>query len=302
MPIIAKDPTIRNDDAIRFETYRNYLFRFSEHTQDTHTNWRKFAVACADTTQRLRPIDQPDLNYLRRFLGIAWNTETLIHERPTDIELIRINNAWLPVQAYYAVYTASEVIAYAIDGMYAGSHQKALRKTTDFLVKLRMTPWNLAYSGSCGRDQRQHKPKNFARGTVPAHNLSGTSASHQDVIATCLKAEHQNRINDGYKGSKKFKYQYDPGYTGLLHFLYRLRIRSNYRGVELFIIEGSDTDICSFSDSLCWIVEWTLSYFEIVLLRKFRRRVITDLAKEFLLRNPRARKLEERIAEYQNLY
>ncbi|GJL55932.1 MAG: hypothetical protein NPIRA02_30640 [Nitrospirales bacterium] len=302
MPIITKDPTIRDDDALRFETYRNYLFRISELIRDTHTNWGNFAVACVDATRSLRPIHEPDLKYLRRFLGIAWNTESLIQEQPTDIELIRINNAWLPVQAYYSIYAASETIAYAVDGAYAGSHQKALRKATDFLVKLPIKPWNLAYSGTCGRDQRQHQPKNFPFGTVPAHNLSGTSASHLNVIATCLKAEHYNRIDAEYKRSKKFKYQYDPGYTGLLHFLYRLRILSNYRGVELFIVEGSDDDIRSFSDSLRWIVEWTLTYFEIVLLRKFRRRVITDLAKDFLSRNPRAYKLEERIDGYQKLY
>lgn len=303
MSIIAKDLIIRDDDdTLRFETYRNYLFRISELTREIHSEWGKFAVACVEATHSLRPTSQPDLKYLQRFLRIAWNTESLIQERPDNIELIRINNAWLPVQAYYAVYAASEAISYAVDGMYAGSHQKALRKATDFLVKYPITPWNLAYSGACGRDQRQHQPKNFPSGTVPAHNLSGNSASHFNVIATCLKAEHYNRICNGYKQTNKFKYQYDPGYTGLLHFLYRLRIRSNYRGVELFIVEGNDNDICSFSDSLRWIVEWTLTYFEIVLLRKFRRRVITDLAKDFLSRNPRAYKLKERIAGYQKLY
>ena len=154
----AKD----DENLIRFETYRNYLQRFASHSESLHPTWESLISTCANATRKLRPCKDLDQTWIRRFLGIAWNTESLLDRAPTDIEVLRISNAWLPVQAYYAVYTASEAVAYAIDGAKADGHQKALRKMTDLAAKLDVSPWNLAYCGAKGKDNKQHTPKKLS--------------------------------------------------------------------------------------------------------------------------------------------
>jgi len=227
----------------------------------------------------------------------------LMRHVPESPDLLRVYNAWLPVQAYYAVYSGAEALAYVIDGMKADGHAKALRKATSFFVKGAIAPWNLAYAGMKGQDGKQHKPKNFPPGVTPAHNLSGVgTADDLAVIATCLKAEHQNRIKEDYRESGKRQYSYDPGDTGLLHFLYRLRIRSNYRGIDLFLVEAGEEAHRSFRKSLLCVVVRSLTYIEIVLLRKCRRSVLSGMAQEFVARNPLAEQLKNRFAAYQSLY
>jgi hypothetical protein len=289
-------------DLRRFETYRNYLQRFCNYSRSIHPTWTTLAAACNTSTQALQPHNPLDTTWIRRFMGIAWNTECVLRHSTRDDDLLRVQNAWLPVQAYYVTYAASEALTYAIDGVKADGHAKALRKATSFLVKGSVPPWNLAYSGAKGRDGKQHSQKHFPLGTTPAHNLAGSGSTDIAVIATCLKAEHQNRIKEEYKRSGKRQYLYDPGDTGLLHFLYRLRIRSNYRGIDLFLVDASDDAHWTFRRSLLCVVVRTLIYFEIALLKKCRRHVMTTIAKDFLAKNPKAAQLQQRFDVYQKLY
>jgi len=290
-----------DDNLIRFETYRNYLKRFAAQSELIHPTWESLVCECADVSRKLKPSNDLDKTWIRRFLGIAWNTEALLDRAPTEIEVLRISNAWLPVQAYYAVYTAAEAVAYAIDGAKADGHQKTLRKTTDLFIKLNVSPWNLAYSGAKGKDGKQHTPKNFPADIVPGHNLAGPSASNLSIIATCLKAEHQNRIKEEYRRSRKRQYLYDPGLTSLLHFLYRLRIRSNYHGVELFIVSEDEDAIREFTANLQKLVARTLCYLEIILLRRCNRETLLSFANDFITRNKQATSLQKRIERYQKL-
>ena len=143
---------IHADDLRRFETYRNYLQRFCSHSRAEHPTWLALANACAAATQQLQPTKPLDETWVRRFMGIAWNTECLMRHVPESADLLRVSNAWLPVQAYYAVYAGAEALAYVIDGVKADGHVKALRKATSFFVKGSIAPWKLAYGGAKGRD------------------------------------------------------------------------------------------------------------------------------------------------------
>ena len=136
---------------------------------------------------------------------------------------------------------------------------------------------------------------------MPAHNLAGSSASNLSIIATCLKAEHQNRIKEEYRRSKKRQYLYDPGLTSLLHFLYRLRIRSNYDGVELFIVSENENAIREFTSNLQKIVARTLCYLEIILLRRCTREMLLSFANDFIDRNKQATSLQNRVEKYWKL-
>jgi hypothetical protein len=294
-------------DLYGFETYRNYLQRFCQHSKSSHPKWADFAAACKQATASLRPLADVDEAQIKRWLGIAWNTEALLHlaKDGEEIDLLRIQNAWLPVQAYYAIYGGAEALSYAVDGQAAGSHGKALRKATAFFIKSSLTPWKLSYHGPLGKDKAQHKQRNFTPGTIPAHNLAGSSASDEAVIARCLKAEHQNRVVEACRKKTKprrYQHSYDPGDTGVLHFLYRLRLRSNYRGINLFVVNAGDELVRSFTDGLVCVVTRTLSYMEAVLISKCGKDVVLSIAREFLPRNQFAGHLKRRVQHYETLY
>jgi hypothetical protein len=294
-------PSSSDEDLLRFETYRNYLHRFASYSRELHPDCESLARACALATRGHRPLLDLDKGWVRRFTSIAWNTESLLAATPVEVDLLRISNAWLPVQAYYAVYSAAEAAAYVIDGTKADGHQKALRKIAEFSTRLGIGPWNLAYTGPKGRDGKQHRPVNFPVGIAPGHNLAGSTSSDVSIIARCLKAEHQNRIKEEYKRSNKRQYLYDPGQTTLFHFLYRLRVRSNYRGIEPFITQTDEGSIRSFSGSLQTVVRRTLCFLEGILLAKCRRTVVLQMAADFMRSNKRTSWLQERVSVYERI-
>src|SRR2546428_637514 len=88
--------------AVRgLDTYRNYLQRFYQLSKSLHCDWSDFAEACKQATASSSRLATVDDGWLKRWLGIAWNTEFLVHRaaKDADMELRRIQNAWLPVQA-----------------------------------------------------------------------------------------------------------------------------------------------------------------------------------------------------------
>ena len=289
---------VRDESAVKFETYRNYLARVCEYLDEQYGAWEVFAGKCYDKTRPLQARPTSDVVWIERFLQNAWNTETLLGEQPDDAELIRINNQWLPIQAYYAVYAAAEAAVAAINGERAGSHQKCLTQITSYMVNSGLTPWSCAYTGACGRDEKQHRPVKFPPDVQPSHNLRLAGVRPIDLIATCLRAEHKHRAQQGYKRAGAYKYAYDPGHTSLFHFLYRLRCKSNYKDVEVFITEAPESSILEFSESLRRLTMWSVSYCEIILIRKCRRSVIQEIASRFIARNKRTHVLQGRLAFY----
>ena len=128
-----------------------------------------------------------------------------------------------------------------------------------------------------------------------------TDVKPVEMIARCLKVEHQHRIDDLFEKERgKFKYSFDPGNTGIIHFLYRLRVKSNYKDVEIFVSEAPKENIKGFSESLERIVLYTLTLLEIILIRKCRKRFVLGLADEYLNLNEKALELKKRTLFYQN--
>lgn len=302
MSLIAKSPFVPQSDLeIKFETYRYYLDCFCREITKTNQNWRVFAQHCFRCTNRLQGLQNIDLDWIGRWTKISWNTEYLLSEGAPDTELIRINNQWKPIQAYYSLYSCGEAVAYIIDGNKADGHHKTLKKITEFFVKMKISPWDKAFKGAKGKSRDEHFAVNFPDDIEIPHNLKRMGVSPLSMIAKCLKAEHNHRIDETYNKQPGFlKYRYDPGYTGLLHFLYRLRVKSNYKDVGIFISKAPDAHIKNFSISLYIICFYTLVLFEILLIRKCRKKTIIELAEKYLEINPKAMQLERRINFYKD--
>jgi len=291
-----------SESEIKFETYRFYLECYKRYLIDRYHSWQNFALEAFQHSSNLQGIKSFDSRWIERFLKISWNTEYLIGVGSNDSEILRINNQWIPIQSYYSVYTASEAFAYVLDGYKADSHHKALRKVADYFVKSGLDPWDKAYQGARGKRGNEHKPVNFPQNIQIPHNLQRRNVTPLEMIAKCLKAEHFHRIDDIWDKSCGIpKYKFDPGYTGLFHFLYRLRIKSNYEEVDLFISEAPESNIRNFYEALLTLCFWSLLYLEILIIRKCKKKYIIDAGIKYININPRADFLRKRIEFYRDL-
>ena len=302
MSFIIKPPYLpQTDTEIKFETYRFYLQSICGAIHNEHRTSKQLGLECLRRTQRLQVLKNFDMDWIERWMKIAWNTEYLLSVGSDDPELIRISNQWKPIQQYYAVYACTEAAAYVLDGEKADGHQKSLRKITAYFVQVGISPWNKAFKGSRGRKGNEHFAVNFPQDIIIPHNLQRVDVKPLEMIAKCLKAEHTHRIDELFqKRPGIYKYNFDPGYTGLFHFLYRLRVKSNYKDVEIFVTEAPEENIRSFSESLDIFCFCCLLYMEIILIRKCRKKCILDLGEKYLKLNSKACHLAERLELYRN--
>ena len=162
--IIAKQPRFpSSDDEIRFATYGNYLTAIRTDIKNNYGNCENFCAVIATEAKKHKPLAEYDVDYIKRFLKLSWNTEYIAcSDNNETTEEIRINNQWKPIQVYYAVYTAGEAFSYVIDGNKTDSHKKCLAKVSTFLSKHDLTPYNVGYLGCKGRNSASHKPYNLA--------------------------------------------------------------------------------------------------------------------------------------------
>lgn len=286
---------------IKFDTYRFYLNCVCQHLITEYSNWEGFVSLCIQQTRSLQGMQQIDHRWIDRFMKIAWNTEYLLYLDARDPEILRINNQWTPIQSYFAVYAACEALSYVIDGTKSDGHQKAIRKATHYFVNSGLSPWNKAYQGCLGRRRSSHLPLNFPRNFTIPHNLRRSNIDPVGMTARCLRAEHIHRVDDQWdrrrpRGTRK--HEIDPGCTSLLHFLYRLRIKSNYEEINIFVSDAPEVNIRDFTNCLRQFCTWTISYIEVILMRKCTKRLILDLSNAYLSVNPRATDLKARMNYY----
>lgn len=280
------------DEEITFDTYRFYLKEIASILKKEYINLEGLADHFSKTYKIKPSIHTLDEKIFRRFLVIAWNTEYLSRTNISqEIEILKISNQWKPIQAYYSIYSAGEAVLYALDGSLVESHSKCLKKlNTVFAERIKISPWCYSYKG----DRRGgYFSKNFPSGTSPASNLTRQNVSSVNVIATCVRAEHDNQIDefephklsktDKAEGKKKiFKKDYDPGYTTILNFLQRLRIKSNYKDAEIFITNGPNSYIKNFGNDLNSIVNSTLLIFELIIISRWGKDNFVNLSADYI--------------------
>jgi hypothetical protein len=256
-------------------------------------------IAIASTS----PVNQIPL---KRFLSIAWSTELVatINDKQHPI-LLRVNNHWKPIQAYYAIYSLGEAVVYALENSSPESHAGCLTRLNNILVSsIKVLPWGLAYSGTTRLGFSSH---NFQVPTPTISPLQRRSIDNSSMIATILKEEHRHRIEDWEpprrQGKKlKLKKDYDPGYTTIFNFLYRLRIKSNYKESEVFVVDAPDEKIKSFNGNLSAIINNTAILLEIILIKRLGFEVFSSMADNFIKENMIDSPLKKRMILYKKVF
>jgi len=288
----------------KFETYRFYLKCICDFLISEYNNLPEFISYCVSSTSRVSRLLNLDSDEINKKLRIAWNTEYLLSIDHGDPEITRINNQWTPIQAYYAVYSGLDALSYGINGVHTSSHVKALRECSTFFIGLGVSPWDKAYTGPRGRNKNDQIPLNFPATIIIPHNLQRFGVTPIDMIAKFLKVEHSHRVDDKWKSKREsgcYKYLYDPKPTTLLHFLYRLRVKSNYEEVDTFVTDAPESIIIEFAQSLRVVTSWTLALIEIVLIRRFSKECILPLIESYASLNNDSEILLQRLAIYNSL-
>ncbi len=291
----------RGEDEIKFETYRYYLKCIIDYLVSTYGDWQAFGEKILRIRIKSLGLDNLDMDFVSRFLKIAWNTEYIsCNIRFKDIDTVKINNQWKPIQIYYAIYAVGEVLSYLVDGNKANGHKKSLKKLSEFFVKQKIYPWGFAFKGRRGRSKKEHYPINFpADLKIPHSNLQRYDIQPIQMIGKCLKAEHFHRIDENFKKQRGvYKYNFDPRYTTILHFLYRLRIKSNYRDVGIFLADVSECDIKEFAKNLEVVCFWTLLLFEILIIKRGGFTCFYPMVNHYRTKNKAAKQLQIRFNFY----
>ncbi|MFZ2055023.1 MAG: hypothetical protein WAU81_12620 [Candidatus Aminicenantales bacterium] len=301
IPTSYKKTGLPSEEAdYKFETYRYYVQCFVEMINTLYPTDQALIKEISQSTKHLQGFKGYNRNWVPRFLKNAWNTEFVLNfNLVDDPELARINNQWLPIQTYYSVYSAGEAVSYLLDGNKAGSHRACLKKINNFLVNLGVMPWNLMYIGPIGKKSSEHRPKNFPPDIEVPHNLARKGISPIQMVCKCLKAEHKNRVHDEFQKKKgKFKYRFDPGNTSLLNFLYRLRIKSNYEEIDVFLTQAPDRLIMELGKNMASLGFKTLILFEIITMKKIGKSDFNSIVDEYMALNRNASALQTRRKLY----
>ena len=302
----------RVEDGLKksFSTYLNYLSAFRASLKQEYKTKKVLIEKCWENCNTLQGRKDFNTDFVKSRLFLAWNTETISHVI-TSIEdpgVLRINNHWKPVQAYYSIFNVAEAVTSLLvkrDAKTQQSHQLVLKEVSDFFSKKELIPWGLGVTGCLGKGKSSEVINiNFPEDCEPAHNLS--KSSPKPLLLKCLQAEHKKRVDDKFQDLKKqkkkkqriYKYKVDPGHTSIFHFLYRLRIKSNYRHSELFLANLSDNDIIEYDDQYNHLVLYSLMALEIPIIKMMGKKAFLEISNNFKAKNNKNELLDERIDLY----
>jgi hypothetical protein len=218
----------------------------------------------------------------------AWATEVAMALpraiNTGDDRFIAASLHWLGPQAYYAVYQAGLAAILAKGAPLPGSHQAFLKGMhSQFTQKAMMpTPWNAACEHGTV-EKGNHDYGGCIAGNTPASNtlFPGDLDDAKRVLCLALKTTRDRRfdeVKDALLKRKEIKTkagkaakqltmtrqnaEYDTmSPTTTFDFLYRLRIRSNYRDADTFLTQNVG-DVEPFYEELTDLARCTLHAIE----------------------------------------
>lgn len=279
-----------NDLRGSFRTHANYLRAFAC-LCGYETRATKRAVVTPRLLARVRaslpqgaatPLPAKLHEVVRKSLMNAWGTELILAlsgTYATEEELLRLVNNWGVVQAYYALYHATQALSLARGNERPDSHQKTQRVFLDWWRTRSVEPLSLSVGADGCRNgmtvvavDSQHA---WARCTAEtAWSLAGLAlrTTREDALRDALRKRRDDKQRAARKAWREDEAQRraagrrarrEPKFPlphlsaaekdavfrqlrsySVMDYLYRLRIRANYEDARMFT-EGPDDDVTS---------------------------------------------------------
>lgn len=257
---IVKLPTRQEEERAKaFQVNNNYLGAVAMYLIETYGSPPEMGKALVAAQHELRGFQRLklrrdlDKEAISRLLTISWASEVQLRlgalVQPT---MLRFSNAWAPVFSYYAVYMAMQAwFCLNRMGNLTDDHTSSLRTISHNVVfrDLFPLPWAV-YCTGCP----QLKESTFERvpGDQDAHAhvelLSRPSmASFWPRYCKMLETTRVRRLERNFRewkrsrdrrairADEKRKVDSNLSPTTLFDFLWRLRVRSNYKDVGSFL-------------------------------------------------------------------
>jgi hypothetical protein len=294
-----------------FDVYQRYLVFYVKYLTEKYPNIETLIQSTRVILSK-RFLKPEEISLIKHHLIIAWNTEYLCtynDGRGTDSELLRVNNQWKPIQAYYSIYSILRSLLVCF-GNISDSHSATLKiiseKFCSDKVFERLVPWSLGFKGYRGKPPNissTFQPINFPHDIRIPNPLEEKNVLPIESIACCLRAEHDNRIEDYHPKKRAIhKYLKDPGATTVFHFLLRLRMKSNYESAEIFIARAPIRKVVSFSKNLSLLLRYTSTCLECLILNVVGKQIFLDIVQDYREINPQADGILKRVELYSKLF
>lgn len=295
-----------------FRTHRQYLDAFAYIA--TEGRWRLgeayTSIANRFNSSQLCPCPNGHISgneQVRRSLQNAWGTELLLwlsHRLLKGDEIVRVSNNWNVIQAYYALYHATQAVIVSRGAPRPESHPKTQRMFVDLWGRLpiNFAPWCFTVGPHGHWPSTIQIDPSIHAWTFVDHQ-SCWSIAHKallstraDAIREAFKAKRLTKqkaarqawaMKESERRAKGRQQRREPRFAiplltvsekahidrstrpySLLDYLYRLRIRANYEDASMFT-DGPENDRES-SDvrvALVKIVSASLLAAELVLCR-----------------------------------
>jgi hypothetical protein len=199
---------------------------------------------------------------------------------------------WLPSQAYYAIHAALDAVL-ETHGLATESHTGALNSFAATICK-KLPFFPLAIT--CEGYENAWKFTGFPVTPMPcnATRVGDDEQTWCNHLATALKTTRCEDAEDEVAvWKRKQKKKRIPSFnrdriverrkpTTLLHLLWRLRRRSNYGDIDLFLVEPHRrADLDFMAAAYAWIVKCYIAAFEALVERKIGTKALEAMMHRF---------------------
>jgi hypothetical protein len=269
------------DEEHEFSTYLHYVESIAGLIREHHATP---ASALRDpgvvtSLSRISSNSDADRKATRNFLFNAWSTELSLRvARLLGDEAIRYANHWAPVQAYYAVYLSAQAL-YASSGTKPSKHASALRVLSNDIKQGRLgapAPWCVTCicetdAGAGGFDALPAGASLSKVSTLATPTRDRWWSLYALALRTTRVRLLDERCQDWKKSQKRKRTpkaereRLDKSLwrTTLFDFLYRMRLRSNYRDADAMISgQLEDHQAKAFHDGIVELVDRSLLLLE----------------------------------------
>jgi hypothetical protein len=233
------------------------------------------------TLHVLRPLDRD----VGRLLRIAWQTELAarVSDSYDDDMLRRVAAQTLPVQSYYAVFSAARAMTTAA-GTACNTHQAVHRDFQSQRARRAYRSWGVTLAG----DPESLMDCRFNPQITVPYSFNPMELSHEPEQYVCAALRmtrrwkialqrddwlRKNKSNSGNQrkrlpAAERTKIVRDLRPTTLMDFLYELRRRSNYEGVDEYGSDAEDANVERFHRGLLHIADMGLLHYEAMLVQR----------------------------------
>jgi hypothetical protein len=239
----------------------------------------------------LRPLDRN----VGRLLRIAWQTELAarVTDAYDDDMLRRVAAQTLPVQSYYAVFNAARAMT-SVAGAACNTHQAVHRDFQSQRARRAYRSWGVTLDGDpdsltdCVLSPQIEVPYSF--------NPMELSHNPEQYVCAALRMTRRwkitlqrddwlrkNKTSTGTQRKRlpagvRAKIVTGLRPTTLMDFLYELRRRSNYEGVDEYGSDAEDANVARFHRGLLHIADMGLLHYEAMLIQYVGRSYSVSLS------------------------